>query len=141
MCPGERVYGTVRVNTDHHRDDSDNFDLMDTARATAAASPVAPPMAAGPSSSTAGQDSATAAAAVAVANGTANGETATASPQEECDGALGGPCVAGQSCQADQSATPLSPPVVNMATTQYVTLDDDDLPGEFGCCFGVRVWL
>ena len=110
----------VVVSADHHREDVDNFDLvLDAARSSATTSLSAASQP-GPSG---------------LSGGTANGTTdegaaaAAASPQEETNGALG-QCVATQNCQADQSATSLSPPVVSMATTHYAALDEDDLPGE-----------
>ncbi|XP_064112985.1 baculoviral IAP repeat-containing protein 6-like isoform X2 [Macrobrachium nipponense] len=41
-----------------------------------------------------------------------------------------GACVITQNCPVDQSATPLSPPVVSMATPHYTTLEEEDLPGN-----------
>lgn len=108
----------VVVSADHHREDVDNFDLvLDAARssATTSLSAASQPGPSGISSGT--------------ANGTTDEGAAAASPQEETNGTLG-QCVATQNCQADQSATSLSPPVVSMATTHYTTLDEDDLPGE-----------
>ena len=117
---GERVFGAVVVvSADHHREDVDNFDLvLDAARSSATTSLAAPSQ---PSPS--------------VMSGTANGSTdegaaAAASPQDETNGPFV-QCVTTQNCQADQSATSLSPPVVSMATTHYTGLDEDDLPG--GC--------
>lgn len=108
----------VAVTADHHQEDVDNFELvLDAARSSASTA-----------SSGVGQVGLPAAMSNGAANGTTDDGTATASPQEEASGAVG-PCVTTQNCQADQSATPLSPPVVSMATTHY-TLDEDGLPGE-----------
>lgn len=117
---GERVCGAVVVvSADHHREDVDNFELvLDAARssANAALSSTGQP---GPSVMSGG-----------TANGTIDEGASAASPQEESNGAMG-QCVATQNCQADQSATSLSPPVVSMATTHYTALDEDDLPGGY----------
>lgn len=107
----------VAVTSDHHQEDVDNFELvLDAARTSATTS-----------SSGAGQSGLPPAMSGAAANGTTDEGTATASPQEEASGAVG-PCVTTQNCQADQSATPLSPPVVSMATTHYTL---DELQGRF----------
>lgn len=118
VVSGERVCGAVvAVTSDHHQEEVDNFELvLDAARSSAASTSSGAGPAGLPPPMTGG-----------AANGATDEGTAAASPQEEASGAVG-PCVTTQNCQADQSATPLSPPVVSMATTHY-TLDEDGLPG------------
>lgn len=122
------------VNTDQHKEEVDTFEIVvDAARSSAGA------CGAGPSgtSSCAGPSgvmlSGTSSAGV-LANGalaTTSGTTGEGSGGSPQDGSSPiGACVATQNCQADQSATPLSPPVVSMATAHYSALEEEDLPGN-----------
>ncbi|XP_069180397.1 baculoviral IAP repeat-containing protein 6 isoform X6 [Procambarus clarkii] len=134
ILEGERLYGNVVVNTDQHKEEVDTFEIVvDAARSSAGA------CGAGPSgtSSCAGPSgvmlSGTSSAGV-LANGalaTTSGTTGEGSGGSPQDGSSPiGACVATQNCQADQSATPLSPPVVSMATAHYSALEEEDLPGN-----------
>lgn len=136
---GERLYGNVVVNADQHRDEVDNFEIvLDSARSNAscnAAGPSGTPgtsASAGQSSVAAGQSGLSAAGAagsdvVAAASGSAS--ESVGGPSQDSATALG-QCVATQSSQVDQSATPLIPPMVSMATAHYSTLEEEDLPGN-----------
>ncbi|KAK7067356.1 hypothetical protein SK128_014936 [Halocaridina rubra] len=64
-------------------------------------------------------------------NGTADAASSSGSEGASGEGkglSQAGACVVTQNCPVDQSATPLSPPVVSMATAHYTTLEEDDLP-------------
>lgn len=147
ILEGERLYGSVVMNTEQHREEVENFDIaMDGARAAAAAAAAIPSTSgttsaaaaavAGPSGAAAGQSGSSGPAGPAgngvapTVNGSAAGEGGTGSPQSSAS-PLGGACVVTQNCQADQSATPLSPPVVGMATAHYTTLEEEDIPGKY----------
>ena len=67
-------------------------------------------------------------------NGVAPMASGSASEGESGEGEGSGPSMGAfiltQNCAVDQSATPLSPPVVSMATAHYTTLEEEDLPGN-----------